>query len=97
MTESPGTGPHDTWLAPSGRPQTRRVTIIGCGHVGLIMAAGFARLGHQVIGLDRDAHVVEGLGRGVFRVQEEGLPELVADGLGRGSVALHDLLRGGHP
>lgn len=62
-------------------PRVRRIAIVGCGHVGLVMAAGFAHLGHQVIGVDKNVELVEELGRGVLRVQEEGLPQLVAEGV----------------
>ncbi len=45
------------------------------------MAAGFAHLGHQVTGVDKDAELVDELGRGVLRVQEDGLPQLIAEGV----------------
>jgi UDPglucose 6-dehydrogenase len=57
----------------------RRIAIVGCGHVGLVMAAGFAHLGHRVIGLDRDPALVEELERGDLRVQERDLPELITE------------------
>jgi UDPglucose 6-dehydrogenase len=59
----------------------RQIAIVGCGHVGLVMAAGLAHMGHRVIGVDRDADLVADLGRGIVRVQEEGLPQLVAEGV----------------
>ena len=58
-----------------------RVTVIGCGHVGLIMAAGLAELGHDVVGLDRDESLIRDLQAGRIRIREEGLPELVQAGL----------------
>ncbi len=63
------------------RPTGRRITIVGCGHVGLVMAAGFAHLGHQVIGVDRNAELVAELDKGILRVQEDGLPQLIAEGV----------------
>jgi len=61
--------------------QPARVAVIGCGHVGLVVAAGLATLGHDVVGVDRSEHLVDELGRGETRIQERGLPELMRDGL----------------
>jgi UDPglucose 6-dehydrogenase len=65
---------------------TTRIVVVGCGHVGLIMAAGFAKLGHQVVGVDRDRELVARLMRGEVDLYEAGLPELVADGLTNGRL-----------
>jgi UDPglucose 6-dehydrogenase len=67
-----------------------RIAVIGCGHVGLIMAAGLAALGHEVIGIDRDAALVEELTHDVVRIREPGLPELVAAGLASGRLDFTD-------
>lgn len=45
------------------------------------MAAGFAHLGHEVIGVDKDAGLVAELQLGNLRVQEDGLPRLMAEGV----------------
>lgn len=45
------------------------------------MAGGFANLGHQVIGVDKDPGLIEELGHGVLRVHEDGLPQLIAEGV----------------
>jgi UDPglucose 6-dehydrogenase len=66
---------------------TSRVAVIGCGHVGLVVAAGLARLGHSVIGVDRDQAVVDRLCSGEIAFHEPGLPELVGDGLRAGRLA----------
>jgi UDPglucose 6-dehydrogenase len=63
----------------SGR-ERRRIAVIGCGHVGTVLAAGFAHLGHEVIGLDRDTDLVAELRSGFLRFQETGLDELVDSG-----------------
>ena len=68
-------------------PVPRTIAIVGCGHVGLVMAAGFAHLGHRVIGLDSDPDLVEGLRRGLLRVQEQGLPPLIAEGVASGRLS----------
>ncbi len=61
--------------------RARRLAVVGCGHVGLVVAAGLARLGHRVVGLDRAADVVAGLTRGITPFHESELDELVRDGL----------------
>lgn len=66
---------------------SQRVTVVGCGHVGLVLAAGLARLGHQVQGLDRDPSVVLALSRGVPSFYEEGLEELMAEGVASGRLS----------
>ncbi len=71
----------DVSMAPPVHPQARHIAVVGCGHVGLVMAGGFARLGHSVIGLDKDSDLVDELKRGVLRVQEDGLPQLIAEGV----------------
>ena len=35
-----------------------RIAVIGCGHVGLVMAAGLAELGHDVVGIDSQRSLV---------------------------------------
>lgn len=75
-----------------------RVTVIGCGHVGLVTAAGLASEGHVVTGLDRNVQLVEDLRHGHVRLWEDGLLELVQDGLSSGKLsfttAAHIAMRG---
>jgi UDPglucose 6-dehydrogenase len=66
---------------------TTRIVVIGCGHVGLIMAAGLASLGHQVTGIDRNAKLVADLSVGEVALHEAGLTELVAEGLASGRLS----------
>ena len=63
-----------------------RIAVVGCGHVGLVMAAGLAELGHQVIGVDRSEQLVAEMCSGVVRIREAGLPELVNKGLREGRL-----------
>jgi len=51
--------------------------VIGVGWVGLVTAASFANLGHDVIGLDVDRDRVAALARGEVSLHEPGLTELV--------------------
>lgn len=55
-----------------------RVSVIGCGHLGIPHAAAMAHLGHQVIGVDVDQAKVDRLNVGECPIFEDGLPELLA-------------------
>jgi len=54
------------------------VGIIGLGYVGLPLAVAFAEAGHDVVGLDSDARVVEGLRRGESTVEDVPAERLTA-------------------
>ncbi len=58
------------------------VAVIGAGYVGLTTAACMARLGHSVTCADLDQERVRALSKGEVPILEEGLPALVAEGLG---------------
>jgi len=60
-----------------------RVAVVGTGYVGLTTAACLSRLGHDVLAADIDAELVQRLGAGEVAIREEGLGELVAEGLER--------------
>jgi UDPglucose 6-dehydrogenase len=68
-------------------PSRRRIAVVGCGHVGVVTAAGLARLGHQVVGVDRESARVEELVRGEVPFHEDGLADLVQEGLDSGHLA----------
>ncbi|MEV0849379.1 UDP-glucose/GDP-mannose dehydrogenase family protein [Streptomyces sp. NPDC049954] len=55
-----------------------RVSVIGCGHLGIPHAAAMAELGHEVIGVDVDQAKVDRLNAGECPIYETGLPELLA-------------------
>jgi UDPglucose 6-dehydrogenase len=63
-----------------------QIAVIGCGHVGLVMAAGLAELGHTVVGIDRSERLVGALCSGDVQIREDGLPELVRRGLENGRL-----------
>jgi UDPglucose 6-dehydrogenase len=54
-----------------------KVAVIGCGYVGLVTAACFAELGHNVVAADSDAAKVHHLRKGISSVHERHLPELM--------------------
>ncbi|MFB8020805.1 UDP-glucose dehydrogenase family protein [Streptomyces rubiginosohelvolus] len=55
-----------------------RVSVIGCGHLGIPHAAAMAELGHEVIGVDIDQAKADRLNAGQCPIYEIGLPELLA-------------------
>jgi len=56
-----------------------RIAVFGLGYVGCVCAAAFARLGHEVRGVDTNESKVELLTSGQTPVLENGLAELVAE------------------
>src|SRR5919198_3164790 len=64
-------------------PDREPVGVIGAGWVGLVTAACFADLGHEVWARDIVAEKVESLSRGEVPIHEPGLPELVAKNAAR--------------
>ncbi|MER6605775.1 UDP-glucose/GDP-mannose dehydrogenase family protein [Streptomyces sp. NPDC000927] len=56
-----------------------RVSVIGCGHLGIPHAAAMAELGHTVIGVDTDQDKVDQLNKGNCPVHEPGLPKLLTE------------------
>jgi UDPglucose 6-dehydrogenase len=59
------------------------IGVVGAGWVGLVTAACFAELGHEVWARDIVPEKVESLSRGEVPIHEPGLPELVAKHAGR--------------
>ncbi len=57
--------------------QTQTVAVLGLGYVGCVTAACLARLGHNVIGADRDEIKVRNIQAGTAPFYEPGLDEIV--------------------
>jgi UDPglucose 6-dehydrogenase len=60
--------------------------MIGAGHVGLVTAACFAEIGHNVICLDTDEERINSLARGEMPFFEPGMSELVLKGCASGRL-----------
>jgi len=71
---------------------SRRIGVLGLGHVGLPSALGFADVGWNVIGTDSDASKVETINKGVTPFFEPGLDDLLHKHLASGRFrALPDI------
>ncbi|GGP87160.1 UDP-glucose dehydrogenase family protein [Streptomyces sindenensis] len=55
-----------------------RVSVIGCGHLGIPHVAAMAEIGHEVIGVDLDQAKIDRLNAGECPIYEDGLPELLS-------------------
>lgn len=63
-----------------------RICVVGQWHQGAVLAGCFADMGHDVVGVDTDAAVIEGLSAGRPPLHEPGLPELIGAGLAAGRL-----------
>ena len=64
-----------------------QVTVLGLGYVGCVTAACLARLGHRVIGVDRDEYKVRSVLEGRAPFYEPDLEELVREGVRSGRLS----------
>ncbi|MBC7952158.1 MAG: UDP-glucose/GDP-mannose dehydrogenase family protein [Rhodospirillaceae bacterium] len=63
------------------------VAIVGTGYVGLVTGACLAAIGHSVVCIDADPHRAEQVARGNTPIHEDGLPELVREGVTTGRLS----------
>lgn len=63
-----------------------KIAVVGTGYVGLTTGACLAHLGYDVTCVDVDVEKVERLSRGDVPILEQGLDELVAEGLRAGNL-----------
>jgi UDPglucose 6-dehydrogenase len=64
-----------------------KIAVVGLQHQGIILAAGFASVGHEVVGIDDDARKIEFLNKGKSCLLEEGLDELIAADFLKGTLS----------
>ncbi len=72
-----------------------KLTIIGGGYVGLVSAACFSHIGHEVLVVEKVPEKVELLRRGVSPIYEPGLEELLKEGLSKGKLDFTSDIREG--
>lgn len=65
----------------------RHIAVVGTGYVGLTTGACLASLGHRVVCADIDAVKVERLREGIVGIREDGLSELVVEGIAAGRLS----------
>ncbi|MBD3204365.1 nucleotide sugar dehydrogenase [Candidatus Woesearchaeota archaeon] len=56
-----------------------KISVIGLGYVGMCQAAGLAKSGHDVIGVDIDKKKIENINNKIPPIYEKGLKELLID------------------
>ncbi|NNE72354.1 MAG: UDP-glucose/GDP-mannose dehydrogenase family protein [Acidimicrobiales bacterium] len=66
---------------------TSRIAVIGTGYVGLTTGACFAKLGHDVLCADIDQKKVDMLKDGKIPIHEEGLEQIVQEGMAAGRLS----------
>ena len=63
-----------------------KITVIGLGYLGATTAVAFAKLGHQVIGIDPDESKVKALRDGSIPIYEPGLQSALTQALAAGNI-----------
>jgi len=56
-----------------------KIAVIGTGYVGLVSAVCFAKLGHEVVGVDNNASKINSLQQNIIPIFEPGLKELLLE------------------
>jgi UDPglucose 6-dehydrogenase len=74
-------------ISDSIHPQPATVAVIGVGYVGLTTAACLAHIGHRVIAVDVDQAKVEQMAKGIPPILEEGLEDLMREGIHSGRLS----------
>lgn len=63
-----------------------KICVLGLWHLGSVIAACCASVGHEVVGLDADEKTIEGLRAGKAPLFEPGLDAMLSDGLSSGRL-----------
>ena len=71
------------------------ITVIGCGYVGLVTAAGLAEFGHMVTAVDIDRAKIDLLNNGRIPIYEAGLERIVETNMEEKRLAFTDNLKAG--
>ena len=63
-----------------------KICVVGLGYIGLPTAAMFAAHGHQVLGVDKNAAIVDALNKGDVIIEENGLQDFVKQVVSSGKL-----------
>ena len=66
----------------------KKICVLGLGYIGLPTASTFSMNGVQVVGVDVNPQVINGLQNGHLHIQEPGLRTLVQSALGSGNLVV---------
>ena len=72
---------------PTQKKTGKQIAVVGLGYVGCVTAACLAKLGHRVVGIDKDAHKVENVNARRAPFYEPGLDELLKEAHAAGRVS----------
>ncbi|GAA6180076.1 GDP-mannose 6-dehydrogenase [Shimia sp. NS0008-38b] len=75
---------------PHSKP---RISVVGLGYVGAVSTACLAKLGHEVVGVDVDAHKVKQIGNGCSPIHEADLSKTLSEGVDGGLISATQDLR----
>jgi UDPglucose 6-dehydrogenase len=64
-----------------------RIGIVGLWHLGCVLSASWAELGHTVVGFDYDKDRIAGLQNGKPPLYEPGLPEMITKNMAGGTLS----------
>lgn len=70
-----------------------KITVIGSGYVGLVSGICFAKLGHDVICVDKDKSKIAKLESGTIPIFEPGLSDLLLESLETGKISFTTSLK----
>ncbi len=70
-----------------------KITVVGCGYVGLVSGACFASMGHLVSCVDIDTQKISRLKKGLVPIYEPGLEELIKETLQKKNLSFTADLR----
>lgn len=70
-----------------------KITVIGSGYVGLVSGICFAKLGHEVVCVDKDKSKIDCLNLGKVPIYETGLTELLGEVLAAKKISFTDNLK----
>lgn len=72
-----------------------KITIIGSGYVGLVSGICFAKIGHEIVCVDKDESKIAKLNSGLIPIFEPGLEELLSEAVAAKKISFTTSLKEG--